>query len=179
MIQRPVTPRWFTVRHRNLLGGEHPCPGGDPRIHRERLRRLCERGVTTFVDLVEYDRENGVQPYRRLLPRSGRRGLPITYHHFPVPDAGVPRFDRQVVALLDVIDVCLLNSETVYLHCRSGIGRTGTLLALHLVRQGYSPSEALTMLSAAWHRDERSSEWPSCPQTEGQMRYVLASDPGS
>ncbi|MBX9855116.1 MAG: hypothetical protein K2Y26_06310, partial [Gemmatimonadaceae bacterium] len=64
----------------------------------------------------------------------------------------------------------------VYLHCRSGIGRTGTMLALHMVRHGFSPSNALRRLEAAWRRDARSEVWPRCPQTQGQRSYILASD---
>ena len=75
--------------------------------------------------------------------------------------------------VLDVVDAALENGETVYLHCRSGIGRTGTMLALHLVRHGYAPTDALRQLQAAWRRDERSRVWSRCPQTEGQKRYIM------
>ena len=83
------------------------------------------------------------------------------------------RSRAQVEQVLDVIDAALENGETVYLHCRSGIGRTGTVLALHLVRHGYSPADALRRLEAAWRRDERSGTWSRCPQTEGQRRYIM------
>lgn len=132
-------PRWFTVRHPRLLGGEHPCTSGDARLHRTRLAHLLKSGVTTFVDLTEYGRENGIQPYRGQLARAAHGSLHASYHAFPMRDAAAPQSAVQVEAILDVIDIALLNDERVYVHCRSGVGRTGTVLALQLVRHGYAP----------------------------------------
>lgn len=167
--------RYFTVVHERLLGGEHPCPGGDARAHRARLTALLDIGVTTFVDLTECGRENGVSPYEPLLAGAVRDRLSVAHFNFPMPDARVPRSRAQVEQVLDVLDAALANGETVYLHCRSGVGRTGTLLALHLVRHGHAPREALRLVQAAWRLDARSAEWARCPQTEGQWRYVLES----
>jgi len=172
-----MRPRWFAVTEPRLLGGEHPCPGGDRRQHSARLAALLDAGVTTFVDLTERERENGLEPYNRRLGRVAHQGLPVSYHAFPIRDAGLPQSRAQVEAILDVIDSALGNEETVYVHCRSGIGRTGTVLALHLVRHGSPPREALRLVQAAWRRDARSREWRNCPQTEGQRRYVLESQP--
>jgi hypothetical protein len=167
-----VSPRWFTVEYPRLLGGEHPCPGGDHHTHVARLRILFGHGVTTFIDLTETT-ENGLSPYGGTAVRRVHDGLRCAYHRFPIRDAQSPTSRQQVEMILDVIDVALLNGEVVYLHCRSGVGRTGTVLALHLVRHGATPPEALRLVQAAWARDPRSAEWPRCPQTEGQRRYVL------
>lgn len=170
-------PRWFTVREPRLLGGEHPCPGGDARRHRARLEALLAIGVTTFVDLTEPGRENGVQPYATYLRGRHRDGLSVACHKFPIPDAGVPRSRGEVEQLLDVIDVALWNNELVYVHCRSGVGRTGMVLALHLVRNGHPPSAALRCVLEAWRCDARSTAFPRCPQTDGQVAYVRRFEP--
>jgi protein-tyrosine phosphatase len=172
-VSSALPPRWFTVQHPKLLGGEHPCLGGDARVHRARLTALLDLGVTTFVDLTEPG-ENGVQPYKNRVQRMVRDGLRVAHCAHPIPDARVPASFATAERLLDDIDAALAHGETVYLHCRSGVGRTGTVLALHLVRHGHSPREALHLVQAAWRRDPRSREWPRCPQTEGQRRYVRA-----
>ncbi len=168
-------PRYFTVEHPRVWGGEHPCPRNDSRLQRARLATLLEAGVTTFIDLTEHGRENGVTPYGRLLRGAHWHGLPAAYFNVPIVDTRPPRSWEQAVAILDVIDAALANGETVYVHCRSGVGRTGTILGLHLVRHGYSPGEALRALQAAWARDPRSALWPRCPQTESQRRCILES----
>jgi hypothetical protein len=165
-------PRWFTVQEPRLLGGEHPCPGGDVRVHRARLNALLALGVTTFVDLTEHDRENGVQPYARRLRGSVHDGLPVAYFNMPTPDAGVPRSRAQLEQVLDVIDAAVCNHERVYVHCRSGVGRTGMVLALRLVRQGWLAREALSTVQAAWRRDDRSRVFPRSPQTRLQSLFV-------
>ena len=40
----------------------------------------------------------------------------------------------------------LAGGRTVYLHCRGGIGRTGTVLGCYLVRQGQTAEEALASI---------------------------------
>jgi protein-tyrosine phosphatase len=42
-----------------------------------------------------------------------------------------------------MLPAALKNDEDVYAHFRSGVGRTGTALALHLIRHGRAPHEAL------------------------------------
>lgn len=100
-------------------------------------------------------------------------GLPVSYHAFPIRDTGVPPSMAQLEAILDVIDVSLMNKKRAYVHCCRGVGRTGTVLALHLVRHGCRLREALRLVQAAWQRDPRSTQWPHCPQTDGQRRYLL------
>lgn len=170
-------PRYYTVDHPRLWGGEHPCPGGDVRVHSARLATLLDAGVTTFVDLTEHGRENGVTPYGCRVRGVRRHGLSVAYFNFPVTDTNPPRSRAQAEDILDVIDAALANDETVYVHCKSGVGRTGTILGLHLVRQGCRPTKAVQNLKAAWQRDSRSAHWPLCPQTEGQRRYILDTTP--
>lgn len=139
--------------------------------HRARLHALLDIGVTTFIDLTVPNREN-LTDYSAALRRFGSRDLRPVRLHFPIRDAGVPSSTAQLIQIHDAIDAALLNGETVYVHCRAGIGRTGTILGTHLVRHGLSGPAALARISAAWRLDVRSKEFRSCPQTDAQRRLV-------
>jgi protein-tyrosine phosphatase len=70
------------------------------------------------------------------------------------------------------ISVALQAGRCVYVHCRMGIGRTGTVLGCHLVEQGRSGEDALEELNRAWQHSERARRWPSIPETREQSQFV-------
>jgi hypothetical protein len=55
---------------------------------------------------------------------------------------------------LDLLQLELDGENVVYLHCRGGIGRTGTTLGCHLVRHGMDGGEALARLDTIGKRPE-------------------------
>jgi ADP-ribosyl-[dinitrogen reductase] hydrolase len=57
-------------------------------------------------------------------------------------------------------------------HCRAGIGRTGTVVGCWLVEQGLAGEDALDELNRLWQQCERSQVWISIPETEAQVEYV-------
>jgi protein-tyrosine phosphatase len=63
----------------------------------------------------------------------------------PIRDFGVPTHD-ELRRILNTIDDALGYGRTVFVHCRGGIGRTGTVLGAWLRRHGHSPEEALEKL---------------------------------
>ena len=164
-------PRYFRPSHPRLLAGEHPAVA-DRLITRQRVDFLLAKGVTLFVDLTNPRREN-VCEYRSLL--RSRAFDPSTrpiHLSFPISDGGVPSSIETATAMLDAIDAGLSNGETVYLHCKAGIGRTGSIAALHLMRHGLTGSQALRALARSWKRDPRSRVVHRCPETSVQLSYV-------
>ena len=58
-----------------------------------------------------------------------------------------------------------MNGEDVYVHCKGGLGRAGTIAARLLVELGVSPKQAIADVRAAR---------PGAIQTREQERYVHA-----
>ena len=145
-----------------LLAGEYPG-GPDPAATRERLQRLVAAGVGCFLDLTE---EGELPPYDGELPPG------VTYLRSPIPDHGLPEHREHMAATLAHLRNAVEGPRAAYLHCRAGIGRTGTVAGCFLAEQGRSGDAALEELNRRWGESARSAHWPSIPETDEQVEYV-------
>jgi hypothetical protein len=142
-----------------LLAGEYPGDP-DPATASARLGRFADAGVTLFVDLTE---PLELEPYGHLL------GAGTRHERRPIPDLGTVA-TRTYREILDLIDGALSGGETVYVHCYGGIGRTGTVVALWLVRHGHVEGDPIAHLAEL--RRNVPAAWMPSPQTRAQRRVV-------
>jgi atypical dual specificity phosphatase len=148
-VREGLGPRGFLWLKKGLLAGT-PRPGivQDIEYDLEALKRV---GVTTLVSLTTLP----VDP--ALLEQHGIQGLwmPIKDMHAPgVEDA--EQMCRKVAGLMS-------NGHVVAYHCRAGLGRTGTMLASHLIMEGQSAVQALESVRRIEHR------WV---QSDAQVRFL-------
>lgn len=69
----------------------------------------------------------------------------LEFHHFPIADMGIPT-PRDTHRLCRFILQAINRQEPVLVHCKAGLGRTGTILACCLVSLGSTAEEAIFQL---------------------------------
>lgn len=113
------------------------------------FRALSARGCRTLVSLVE-DREFagfcGKPLFAEQMEEYG-----FAWHHLPISDFQVP--DLSFLEAWKSVSMYLIDElrmgRDVCLHCKGGIGRSGTVAALLLVDQGVESDEAIMRVRRA------------------------------
>ena len=100
------------------------------------VEKLCQEGVRAVISLcAEFD-----DPVDRL------RAAGIEHLHLPTTDM-TPPAPGDVARAVAFIGERASRGERVYVHCASGVGRSATVAACWLVRQGRTPEDALAFLA--------------------------------
>lgn len=165
---RPILESYW-VEPGRFLAGEYPAAAYSGRT-RERLSKLLESGIDTFIDLTL---PGELPPYLPILLEQARpREIEVLYKRFSIVDRSIP-IDGMMIVILDTIDKALIEGRNVYLHCWGGIGRTGTTVGCYLVRHGFTGEQALAQLAEWWKDVPKSAYNPRSPETDRQVEYIL------
>lgn len=152
-----------------LLG---PCPGrrketlddtASQAALTEDLMRLAGLGATGLLSLVE----------TKELPHgfaAAVRAAGLEWTHLPIPDYGVP--DTGFIAGWRKLDLAhrLREGESWAIHCRAGLGRTGTVAALLLVENGAGATDAIARI--------RREHDAAAVETEAQADFLISQEQG-
>jgi hypothetical protein len=127
------------------------------------MKSLLAAGVDCFVDLTM---PQELEAYDSELPPE------VEYLRESIQDHSVPAAPEQMMRIIDFLERALSLGRHVYVHCRAGIGRTGTVVGCFLVERGRSGDEALLALNQLWQSSARARVWPFVPETDEQVEYI-------
>ena len=130
MSSPPAVDSYWVVR-KTLLAGEYPGHW-DEEETLERIAFLLDHGVTAFFDLTMED--EGLHPYAELLTLEAEyRGIDVQYKRFGIPDHTAPS-PELAMEIVKSLEAALANGKVPYVHCYAGIGRTGVIVGIWMVR---------------------------------------------
>lgn len=163
-VRKPLAESYWVIDDR-LLAGRYPG-GRTPKEAETRIQKFLDAGFDAFIDLTEAEE---LPPYDIYLPGS------VHYVRKPITDHGVPGDALIMAQILATLDGFLRQGRRVYVHCRAGIGRTGTVIGCHLIEHGgLPPDAALLRLNELWQQNQRSHTWPDVPETDEQRDFILS-----
>lgn len=161
--EKRLPPYTYWVIPGSFLAGEYPGDS-NPAKAESRIKLWMDFGIDLFIDLTEPDE---LISYHHLVSGSGKS----TVKHYPIPDVSIPP-KNLMVEILNDIDAAIEKGKKVYVHCRGGIGRTGTVIGCYFSRHGYKGHAALDKLKHIFDGYAKSS-YARSPETEEQRNYVI------
>jgi hypothetical protein len=162
-----------------LLACEYPWTPHRSTNSISKLDALLKAGVKTFIDLTECG-ELCSYAKAGVLPMSYSIGKDdddrIEYHNFPIVDRSLPPSHSYLLKILNQIQSAVQHGRITAVHCRGGIGRTGTVIGCYLVQSGIAKDgqDALRMIAEFWKGVEkcRNGRYLCSPETGEQEEFV-------
>lgn len=95
----------------------------------------------------------------------------VTFNVIPIKDFSVPT-ERQMIRILNQIDMCIKYDKPVYVHCWGGRGRTGTDVFCYLARHGHAAgNDVIKRIKEFRTNIEDFSDL--FPETKEQIKMVI------
>lgn len=153
----------ITINDWTFFAGEYPCDLNTV-SNKEKIKRMTCFGIKHFIDLTKIDE---LQPYSHLLPED------TTYCRFPIKNCGIPDSVKSVHELIHYIDELKQKDGYIYIHCRGGVGRTGTIVACIIAKTMKDPTlrKVLSALSDYFSEMPKSS-YINTPETNEQIAFI-------
>ena len=146
--------------NKNIMVGGKPYSDAD-------INYLLSKNVTVIVNLTTKNEINSKTNFRyqENLPSS------VQYIHFPIKDMQVQE-DGPTLELVDKI-LELSNKNVIYIHCKGGHGRAGTIagLLIHKLCPELSYTQVIQHIQSQ-HKTRKYKPTASTPQTSSQFNQL-------
>jgi len=174
MLEAPFNRSYWVVPGKLLAG----CyPGSEDPIESERkLKGLIQAGIRHVISLLEpqeYGRSGDpFAPYVDHMESIAQDlKVAVTFDQISIKDFSVPT-ERQMIRILNQIDICIKYDKPVYVHCWGGKGRTGTVVGCYLARHGFDTGNDALEIIKELRKSTEDFPDPS-PETRDQMGMVF------
>lgn len=136
---------------------------------RFKLNVLKSKGIAAVISLIEADEVSTIS--RKIIPYAAAMKVEgIEVFNFPIPDFSIPTV-AQMQQILAQIDYLMGQGKRVYVHCRGGIGRTGTVVGCWLIQKGLaSPEDVFKQIQ--WLKSASALAAHVSPETEEQRAFI-------
>jgi uncharacterized protein (TIGR01244 family) len=137
-VSLTLTPAWASSANENLPNfqktDDHVYRGAQPT--EDGFAQLAHLGIKTVIDLREIGEHSQADEQKVVT------GLGMRYVSIPMKGMSAPK-DDQVTAILGLLSDT--TSGPVFIHCKRGADRTGTMIALYrIVQDGWDNQKALS-----------------------------------
>jgi ADP-ribosyl-[dinitrogen reductase] hydrolase len=130
------------------------------------LTMIKDAGFTTLVSLIEDHEFEELQ-----VPELGDRveELGLEWHHLPIEDMNTPdeKFEQAWAYGGHRLRSLLGNGGKIVIHCKGGLGRTGTIAARLMIELGDDPDDAIRAI-----REARPGSIETFAYENSQEEYV-------
>ncbi|MCK5359912.1 MAG: ATP-binding cassette domain-containing protein [Gammaproteobacteria bacterium] len=144
-IKIPFGPRGFRWITRNSLAAT-PRPGLLSDLELD-LKSLAKVKIDWLVCLE----------MEKTVPEQDARERGIRIRHLPIEDMQVPSVE-EARKLAEEINGWLKAGKRIAVHCKAGLGRTGTIIAVYFVYTGLTPEQAIQKVRNVEPRMIQSNE---------------------
>ncbi len=132
----------------------------------EDLEEIKRAGISAIVNLCG--------EYCDLHEIEEKAGFDVYY--LPIPDEHAPDMDAMEKAL-EWLDEAIFLGKKVLVHCKHGIGRTGTFVTAYLLRKGLGYKEASRLMKDARSTPSCWSQWRLLKRYEKHERPLSIREP--
>ena len=163
-----IFPDMYWIKPQILLAGGRPLLSNSSN-ELVRLDSLVKLGIRSFIDLTS---KNEFSSYSKELEcLSEKHKVKLVYSRFPIFDMAIP----SIIEANEIVKLILENEKIVqptYIHCKAGIGRTGTIIGCYLIETGIPRNGVFDKISEL--RQNVSTKNYSSPYQVRQKKFILS-----
>ena len=174
IMKVPFNRSYWIVPEKLLAGG---YPGSEDPVEEERnLKGLIQAGIRHVISLMEPQEFNPPDdpfpPYVDHMESIAKKlKISVTFDQISIKDFSVPT-ERQMIRILNQIEMCIKYDKPVYVHCWGGKGRTGTVVGCYLARYGIAAGNDVIKMIKELRKNTECFSDPS-PETTKQISMVI------